>query len=266
LNPLITIAQVHKAYGREQVLRDVNLQICQGETLLIFGGSGVGKSVLLRLINGLERPDQGSITVNGQEITTLRESQLGPIRRKIGFLFQGSALFDSMNVEENVGLPLVEHYAMPPNEVRQKVSRMLELVELDHSREWWKHPSELSGGMQRRVSLARTLIMEPQIVLYDEPTTGLDPVKADNICRLIKRLQCGHGITSVVVTHDMVAAEKVADRMAMLYDGRIIATGTLEEIRASTNPFVQQFIRGDSQFPGIKHYECQISDSEPLLD
>lgn len=251
MKSVISIRGIRKNYGDEMVLDGVDLDIFEGETLLIFGGSGVGKSVLLRLIIGLERPDSGSVMVDGRDVTTLNEAELKTVRKKIGFLFQGSALFDSMNVEDNIGLPLMEHTRLARDDIRTRVSHMLSLVELSHSREWWKRPSELSGGMQRRVSLARTLIMEPAIVLYDEPTTGLDPVKADNICRLIKRLQTQQGITSVVVTHDMVAAGKIADRMAMLYNGKIIITGSLDDIRNSAVPVVQRFIQGDSQFPGI---------------
>lgn len=248
----ISLKNVTKAYGQESVLNGVDLEIICGETLLIFGGSGVGKSVLLRLINGLEKPDSGNIIVDNQETTGLDEHELVPIRKKIGFLFQGSALFDSMTVEENVGLPLEEHTNLSKEEKRKLIAKMLERVELSYERERFKRPSELSGGMQRRVSLARTLILQPEIVLYDEPTTGLDPVKADTICRLIKRLQEMHGITSVVVTHDMQAAEKIADRMAMLYKGRIIITGTKAEIEASDNPYVQQFLKGDSQYLGLE--------------
>lgn len=250
MKTVISIRDIRKSYGDEIVLDGVNLDIFEGETMLIFGGSGVGKSVLLRLIIGLERPDEGTIMVDGRDVTRLNEKEMKGIRRKIGFLFQGSALFDSMTVEDNIGLPLVEHTCLTSSEIRQRVDRMLSLVELSHEREWWKHPSELSGGMQRRVSLARTLIMEPAIVLYDEPTTGLDPVKADTICRLVKRLQVQCGITSVIVTHDMIAAGKIADRMAMLYNGKIIITGSLDDIRHSTVPVVQRFIQGDSQFPG----------------
>lgn len=252
MEPIIKIRHVFKTYADERVLDGVDLDIFQGETLLVFGGSGVGKSVLLRLIISLEKPDSGSIRVFNKEVTELSERKLKTIRKKIGFLFQGSALLDSMSVEENIRLPLEEHSSMLLEEQQKRVSRMLKLVELDYNKEKWKKPSELSGGMQRRVSLARTLIMEPEIVLYDEPTTGLDPVKADNICRLIKRLQEQQGITSVVVTHDMISADKIADRMAMLYDGKIIISGIPEKVKNSTNPFVQQFIRGDSQYPGLE--------------
>ncbi|MFC1851767.1 ABC transporter ATP-binding protein [candidate division CSSED10-310 bacterium] len=252
MEALISIEGVYKKYGQEEVLKGVDLEIFRGETILIFGGSGVGKSVLLRLINGLEKPDKGKIRIKGQEITRLNEYELAPVRKKIGFLFQGSALFDSMTVEENVSLPLLEHSKLSPSARKKMVKLLLELVELDYEADRWKRPSELSGGMQRRVSLARTLILNPEIVLYDEPTTGLDPVKADNICRLIKRFQYKQGITSVVVTHDMVAAEKIADYMAMLYNGSIIISGTSDDVQQSQNPVVQQFIRGDSQFPVTK--------------
>jgi len=252
---LIRIRNVYKCYGQEQVLKGVNLDVLKGETLLVFGGSGVGKSVLLRLMNGLEKPDQGDIRVEGTDIVPLDENHLKPIRKKIGFLFQGSALFDAMTVEENIALPLLEHTDLGDEQRRQLVRNMLELVELKFERDHWKRSSELSGGMKRRVSLARTLIMKPDIVLYDEPTTGLDPVKADTICRLIKRLQLQQGITSVVVTHDIVAADKIADRMAMLFDGQIIISDKPDIVKNSTNLCVRQFLLGDSRLPADKGNE-----------
>ncbi len=223
------------------------MTINKGETMVIIGRSGCGKSVLLKLIMGLMKPDSGKILVNGDDITSLNDSQLNKLRQKFGMLFQASALFDSMTVDENVGLGLREHTKLSEEEIKKRVKQKLRLVGLsgvDHLK-----PAELSGGMKKRVGLARAIAMDPEYVLFDEPTTGLDPIMADVINELIVNLRNALSITSIAVTHDIVSAYKIADRIAMLYDGKIIFVGTPDEVKNTDNPVVRQFIDGSSQGP-----------------
>jgi phospholipid/cholesterol/gamma-HCH transport system ATP-binding protein len=225
----------------------VDLDVEKGETVVVLGPSGTGKSVLLKHIIGLMKPDAGSIKVNGDEVVGMSENDLNHLRRKFGMLFQGAALFDSMTVGENVGLGLVEHEELPPDEVRRIVAERLEWVGLKGGEAM--KPASLSGGMRKRVGLARALAMDPEFILYDEPTTGLDPIMADAINSLIRELQRRLGVTSVVVTHEMKSAYVVGDRLAMLYQGKIVFMGTPEDIRSSRDPMVHQFIEGSSEGP-----------------
>lgn len=244
---MIQIEGVHKSFGKHHVLRGVDLQILQGETLVILGRSGCGKSVLLKHIMGLMKPDAGRIVIAGTEINSLDRRELDRFRLNLGMLFQSAALFDSLSVRENVGFSLYEHSTLSKEEIDAKVKEKLALVGLEGIEDWM--PSELSGGMKKRVGLARAICNEPKIILYDEPTTGLDPITADVINELILRLQRRLKVTSVVVTHDMISASKVADRMAMLYQGKIIGVGTPEEIRQTHDPIIRQFVTGTSQGP-----------------
>jgi len=244
---MIEINDIFKSFGGNQVLRGVDLTINKGETMVILGRSGCGKSVLLKLIMGLLKPDSGKIFVNGDEITSLNDNQLNKLRQKFGMLFQASALFDSMTVDENVGLALREHTKLSDEEVKQKVTEKLKMVGL--SRVEQVKPAELSGGMKKRVGLARAIAMDPKYVLYDEPTTGLDPIMADVINELIVNLRNTLSITSIAVTHDIVSAYKIADRIAMLYEGKIIFIGTPDQVRNTENPVVRQFIEGSAEGP-----------------
>lgn len=237
---MIEVVGLHKAFGHKQVLRGATLRIERGESVVVIGGSGVGKSVLIKHIIGLLRPDRGKVLVEGQEVAALPEGRLNELRKKFGMLFQGGALFDSMTVGENVGFPLREHTRMSRAEIAAKVGEKLEIVGLDGVEELM--PSELSGGMKKRVALARAIAMEPEILLYDEPTTGLDPVMADVINDLIIDMKRRLHITSIAITHDMVSAYKIADRIAMLHDGVIIEEGSPEQIRSSSHPLVRQFV------------------------
>jgi phospholipid/cholesterol/gamma-HCH transport system ATP-binding protein len=244
---MIRIVDLHKRFGNHQVLRGVSLEVGRCETLVIIGRSGCGKSVLVKHINGLLKPNEGKIYVDGEEITALRGRRLFLIRQKFGMLFQGAALLDSMSVGENVGLGLRHHTRLSERQVQERVREKLALVGLSGLEN--KYPAELSGGMKKRVGLARAMALDPQCIILDEPTTGLDPIMADVINELILRLQKELCITSIAVTHDMVSATKIADRIAMLYEGRIIFDGPPEEIQRTTNPVVQQFIRGSAQGP-----------------
>ena len=245
---MIEIINLSKSFGGLKVLGEINLSIKKGETMVIIGRSGCGKSVLLKHIIGLLSPDSGQVIVEDENITALNEASLNKLRMKMSMLFQGSALFDSMTVGENVGFLLTEHTKISEAESAKRVKTSLELVGL-HGIENLK-PSEISGGMQKRVGLARA-ICSPSlaIVLYDEPTTGLDPIMADAINELIIHLHDKLQITSIAVTHDMVSAYKIADRIAMLYKGKIIEVGTPDEIKSSSNKVVQQFIHGEAVGP-----------------
>jgi phospholipid/cholesterol/gamma-HCH transport system ATP-binding protein len=244
---MIKIRGLTKKLGTKQVLNGVDLDVENGETIVVMGRSGTGKSVLLKHVIGLMSPDAGSLEVDGTDLVGLREGELSEIRKRFGMLFQGAALFDSMTVGENVGLALVEHLRLPKAEVRRRVAERLELVGLKGVE--GMRPGSLSGGMRKRVGLARAIAMDPQYILYDEPTTGLDPILAGSIGELIRSLQQRLGVTSIVVTHDMASAYKVADRMAMLDGGRIVFTGTTEEVRHTRDPLVRQFIEGSSEGP-----------------
>ena len=244
---MIDIKDLSKSFDDHKVLDHVNLTIRTSETVCIIGRSGGGKSVLLKHIIALMRPDQGTVLIDGVEITRLSGGALDTLRMKCGMLFQNAALFDSMTAFENVAFPLQEHTTMSSDAIEQRVHECLQLVGLEGVDELY--PSELSGGMRKRVGLARALAMNPEIILYDEPTTGIDPIMGDIINDLIIALRDRLKVTSVVVTHDMRSASKVADRIAMLYNGAIIAVGSPEEIRNSPNPIVQQFIKGEAVGP-----------------
>jgi len=244
---MIEIKEVHKSFAQNEVLRGVNLTIQKGETMVIIGRSGCGKSVLLKHIIGLLKPDQGRILVDGEDITSYNDNELNKLRKRFGMLFQASALFDSMTVDENVGLGLREHTDLPETEIKEKVTKTLKLVGLSGIEE--KKPAELSGGMKKRVGLARAIAMDPEYVLYDEPTTGVDPIMGDVINELIVSCRNVLSITSIAVTHDIVSAYRIADRIAMLYQGKIIFIGTPEETKNTDHPVVRQFIEGSAQGP-----------------
>jgi len=243
----IVMEGVSKSFGSKQVLKETDLLIHKGETLVVIGRSGEGKSVLLKHIVRLLEPDAGRIWVEGEEISEMEMSDLMEMRKKFGFLFQGAALFDSMNVCKNVGLMLEEHSGWSMDKIKDRACECLALVGLTDSDD--KLPSELSGGMKKRAALARAIVMEPEYILYDEPTTGLDPITGDAINDLIIKLQKELGVTSIIVTHDMASAFKVADRMAMLSRGKIVFTGTVDQVRSTDHPMVRQFIEGNSQGP-----------------
>ena len=247
-SPMIAVRSLRKKIGQQEILRGVDLKISSGETLAIIGRSGGGKSVLLKHMVGLMEPDSGEIWIQGQNIIGMNERQLGAIRKKVGILFQGGALFDSMTVEDNIGFPLREAGERDRKVLRSKVSEMLEVMEMEGQED--KMPESLSGGMKKRVGLARAIIRRPSCVLYDEPTSGLDPVVADSINRLIRRLQSKFGMTSLVVTHDMKSAFDVADRIAYLDEGRIYFDGTPKELQQSTDPLIQDFLLGRSDGRG----------------
>jgi phospholipid/cholesterol/gamma-HCH transport system ATP-binding protein len=244
---MIRIVDLYKSFGENHVLRGANLAVNQGETMVVIGQSGSGKSVLLKLMIGLLKPDAGQIFVDGVETTCLNEYELQRMTKKFGMLFQGAALFDSMTVAENVSFGLERHERCSRGEIKGIVEESLAKVGLHGIQNMM--PYELSGGMKKRVGLARAIAYQPQIMLYDEPSTGLDPIRADSINDLINVLKKEMAVTSVVITHDMVSAYKVADRIAMLYEGKIIEVGTPEEIRNSKNGIVQQFIHGQAQGP-----------------
>lgn len=241
---MIEARDLHKGFGSQQVLRGVNLSIESGEALVILGRSGSGKSVLLKHLIGLIKPDGGDVLVEGENIGRLDERALLRVRSKFGMLFQHAALFDSMNVAENVGFALVQSRQWTQGEIARKVAEALEMVELAGIEE--KKPSELSGGMRKRVGLARAIVYRPQIVLYDEPTTGLDPIVADTIDQLIIRVSKRLAVTSIAVTHDMRSASRIGRRIVMLHEGRIHASGTPEEIFNSADPVVRRFVKGIS--------------------
>ena len=249
---MIRAVNLQKTLETQKVLKGLNLEIGSRETLVIIGRSGCGKSVFLKHIIGLMKPDSGYVEIDGENVSEMKERRLTELRKHFGMLFQGAALFDSLTVEENVSFALRRQTDMTLSAIRDVVREKLAMVGLkgiEHHK-----PAELSGGMKKRVALARAIAMEPKIILYDEPTTGLDPINADAINDLIISLQKRLDITSVAVTHDMVSAYKIASRIAMLYDGKIIETGTPAQIKGSSNPVVQQFINGRAEGP--------ITDSE----
>ena len=244
---MIEIIDLYKSFGANHVLAGVNLKIETGETMVVIGRSGVGKSVLLKLIIGIMKPDSGRILVDGVNIFDMTETELNHFRTQIGMLFQGAALFDSLTVHENVGFSLYEHTHLPEEEVRKRVRDKLRLVGLSGIEGLM--PAELSGGMKKRVGLARAIATEPKFILYDEPTTGLDPIMGDAINDLMLRMRERLRVTSIVVTHDMTSAYKVGTRLAMLYRGKIVVIGTPDEIRRTDNPIVRQFITGSASGP-----------------
>jgi|SRR5579859_2783746 len=238
---MIEVKRLKKSFGGRVVLEGVSFKVETGESVAIIGRSGGGKSVLLKHIIGLLCPDEGEVLIDGENICGLNERELLRVRHKFGMLFQGAALFDSMTVAENVGFPL-RREGRPETEIKRKVTDALEMVELPGIED--KKPSELSGGMRKRVGLARAIIYEPQIVLYDEPTTGLDPVVSDSIDQLIMQVRDRLKVTTVVVTHDMRTARRIGQRILMLHDKKIYVTGTPDEIFSSTDPVVHRFING----------------------
>ncbi len=244
----IEIRNLHKAFGKKVVLDGIDLDIRKGESLVVIGGSGTGKSVLIKCIQGLLVPDEGSILVDGEEVVGIDEEQKEKLHSKMGMLFQGGALFDSLSVWENVAFDLLENKGMTKKDAKNEAIRVLRSVGLapdvaDLS------PSELSGGMQKRVGLARAIASKPEIIFFDEPTTGLDPIMADVINDLIIESVKGLGASALTITHDMASARKIADRIAMLYKGKIIWQGTVKEMEKTDNPYVCQFINGCAQGP-----------------
>ncbi|MBU1727150.1 MAG: ABC transporter ATP-binding protein [Candidatus Omnitrophica bacterium] len=244
---MIEIKNLHKSFADNKVLDGLSLKITEGTTCVIIGRSGCGKSVLLKHIEGILRPENGEVFIDGKEVGKLKGVDLNALRMRMGMVFQGGALFDSLNVAGNVGFGLIEHKHLPEKEVFERVKDSLALVGLRGIEE--KMPSELSGGMKKRVALARAICIKPEIILYDEPTTGVDPITADSINELIRSLHDKLKVTSIVVTHDMRSAYKIGDKIAMLYDGKIIAEGSPEEIQNSKNPYVYQFINGLAKGP-----------------
>lgn len=241
---MIEVRDLKKSYGSHQILDGVSFRIEKGESVVIIGRSGGGKSVLLKHLVGLLQPDEGQVLIEGENIVWMNERELLRVRHKFGMLFQGAALFDSMTVAENVGFAFRRDRALPESEVAQKVAEVLRMVDLPGTEN--KKPSELSGGMKKRVGLARAIIYAPQIVLYDEPTTGLDPIASDSIDQLILRVRDRLRVTTVVVTHDMRSARRLGQRIMMLHEQKIYATGTADEIFESSDPIVRRFIDGVS--------------------
>ncbi len=241
--PLIEIKDLMKSFETLTVLDGVSIDINEGENFIVFGQSGTGKSVLLKCIVGLLQPDNGNILVDGKSIINLSQKELGKFRRTLGFLFQGAALYDSMSVRENLEFPLKRNYNFSQEEINQKVISTLEMVGLRESVD--KMPSELSGGMRKRIGLARSIITEPKIMLYDEPTTGLDPITSKEISVLILELQKKLNMTSIVVTHDLLCAQIIADRAIVLHKGKIIKEGTIEELTTSDDRLLRNFFSSE---------------------
>lgn len=242
---MIVSRGIKKSFGSKQVLRGVDMEIQTGESLVIIGQSGCGKSVFLKHLVGLLNPDEGEIRVDGDLISNAKRADVYRIRMKFGVLFQSAALFDSMTVEQNIGLGLTEHTRMSRSEIDKRVAECLDMVSLSGTQK--QMPAELSGGMRKRVGLARAIAMKPQYILYDEPTTGLDPITADSINDLIIQLQRELKVTSIIVTHDMVSAFKIADRIVMLHLGRVIFSGTEQQIKTESIDIVRRFIAGESE-------------------
>ncbi len=244
---MIEIINLSKSFGDNRVLDNLNLNINSGEVMVIIGRSGCGKSVLLKHIIGLLKADFGQVIIDNSDVARMEANELDDLRLKFGMLFQGAALFDSMTVYENIGFALLEHTDMKVDIIKEKVARALKLVDLEGIEDLL--PSELSGGMKKRVGLARAICNDPKIILYDEPTTGLDPIMADAINDLIIDLNHKLKMTSIVVTHDMTSAYKVATRIAMLYHGKIVEIGTSKEIKNTEDPLVRQFVTGAAKGP-----------------
>ena len=239
--PAIEVKSLKKAFGAQKVLNGLDLTLAQGETLAVLGRSGIGKSVLLKLIVGLQQPDSGSIRIHGQEIAGATYKQLSDIRKKIGFLFQSAALYDSLTVEENVAFPLQRHMNLPESQWKQRVRELLANVGLEKDLD--KLPADISGGMRKRVGLARALALEPDILLFDEPTAGLDPITSEEIGALILSLQKDRNLASIVVTHDIHGARAVSDRLVLMQDGNVLISGTFADLKKSRDPFVMQFLQ-----------------------
>ncbi len=237
------VVNLRKRFGRRDVLRGVTLDFPKGEITVVLGASGCGKSVLLKHLVGLMRPDRGEVWFGSTRIDRLPERELGIVRRQIGFLFQQSALFDSLSVRENIAFPLREHGMEDERLIEEKVVRVLNLVGLGDTLD--QIPSELSGGQRKRVALARAVVLEPRVVLYDEPTTGLDPIRSEIINQLILKFSQTLGITSIVVTHDLISAHRIANTMVLLHEGKIILQGTPEAFQLTTDPIAVQFLRGE---------------------
>jgi phospholipid/cholesterol/gamma-HCH transport system ATP-binding protein len=234
------LIDVHKSFGDVAVLRGINLTIQRAKINIIIGGSGVGKSVLLRHMIGLLKPDRGKILLDGEDIVSMSEFKLNKIRRKFGMLFQYSALFDSMNVYENVAFPLREHTSLKEREIQERVFEKLSLLKIADAA--WKMPAEISGGMKKRVGLARAIILNPEIIMYDEPTTGLDPIATRQVDDMIKEMAEKLGVTSVVISHDIASAFRIGDKIAMLHEGKIIFQGDANNILSSSEPVINEFI------------------------
>jgi phospholipid/cholesterol/gamma-HCH transport system ATP-binding protein len=240
--PVVAVENLQKSFGAQKVLKGINLSVGRGETLAVLGRSGTGKSVLLRLIIGLEQPDSGSVRIHGQDIAELALDRMGEIRKKMGFLFQHAALYDSLTISENVAFPLVHHRReMSKTERADRVKELLDEVGLKGGFE--KMPSDISGGMQQRVGLARALALEPEILLLDEPTAGLDPISSGEINELILKLQRERQMASIVVTHDLHSARTIADRLAILNEGNVVIEGTFEDLQQSDIQFVKDFLQ-----------------------
>jgi len=249
-NPLIEIHHLQKVFGTKEVLKDVNLIFPKGSTTVILGLSGSGKSTIIKHIVGLMKPTRGDIYVDGINVATCTEEELRAVRKNIGFLFQDGAMFDSMNIFDNVAFPLREHFKkMSEKEIESRVMKMLSMTGLDAKRVAKLFPNELSGGMRKRAGLARAIIMEPKIILYDEPTSGLDPITSDLITQLILKLQKELGVTSVLITHDVKESFKAADYLAFLFEGKIIEWADNEAFKNTTNPYVQQLLNGSGEGP-----------------
>jgi len=248
---MIQVLDLHKAFSQKKVLQGVSFQVQRGETLVVIGQSGSGKSVLIKHVIGLLKPDRGKILVDGVEITRIKDEELHRITRRFGMLFQGTALFDSMTVGQNVSFGLERYTDFSSEKIKDLVRENLAKVGLEGIEDLM--PYELSGGMRKRVALARAIAYSPDVILYDEPSTGIDPIRADAINDLIIRMKQELEVTSLVITHDIISAYKVADKIAMLYEGKIVESGTPEEIRNSKNPVVQQFIHGRAEGP-IKNW------------
>jgi len=238
---------VHKSFGRHQIHKGINLKVVKGAITYIIGPSGTGKSVLLKQLCGLMPPTKGRVIVNGKDLTSLNRNELVNMRKKFGILFQNAALFDSMNVFQNVAFPLVEHSKMSKDEIAKTVTEKLRLVGMKDVED--KMPSELSGGMRKRVGLARAIALNPDIILYDEPTTGLDPIMCDVVDTLIHDTQKQLGVTSIVISHDIESTLKIADYIAMLYDGKVVLYGTPEDFKNTDNPYVKQFFSASKEGP-----------------
>jgi phospholipid/cholesterol/gamma-HCH transport system ATP-binding protein len=248
-NPLIEIKHLQKVFGTKEVLKDVNLIFPKGSTTVILGLSGGGKSTIIKHIVGLMKPTSGDIYVGGVNVSTCSEEELRTVRKDIGYLFQDGAMFDSMNIFDNVAFPLREHFKLSKDEIEKRVMKMLNMTGLDAQRVAKLFPNELSGGMRKRAGLARAIIMKPKIILYDEPTSGLDPITSDLITQLILKLQKELGVTSVLITHDMKESFKSADYLAFLFEGEIIEWANNESFKNTKNPYVRQLLNGSGEGP-----------------